>query len=291
MNKTIKRSLIFALLVAVTIGCYDDRSIWEKFDEVEQRLSTLESTVSNLNKDMGSISTVVQALQKNVSVTRVDQTTNGIRITFSDGTVANIQNGDTPFIGDNGNWWVGNTDTGVKAAGVDGITPQIGSNGNWWIGKTDTGVKAAGTDGTTPHIGDNGNWWFGNTDSGVKAVGSDGITPHIGDNGNWWFGNSDSGVSATGSADVTPHIGDNGNWWIGNSDTGVKAAGADGITPRIGDNGNWWIGDSDTGVKASGNGSASDGVTIGVGTIDGVYYWTQTIDGETDCPGKTGSNN
>lgn len=30
--------------------------------------------------------------------------------------------------------------------GADGITPTIGANGNWYIGSTDTGVKAAGTD-------------------------------------------------------------------------------------------------------------------------------------------------
>ena len=27
-----------------------------------------------------------------------------------------------------------------------GVTPHIGENGNWYIGNTDTGVKAAGTD-------------------------------------------------------------------------------------------------------------------------------------------------
>ena len=32
--------------------------------------------------------------------------------------------------------------------GKDGNTPFIGENGNWWIGETDTGVKAAGIDGT-----------------------------------------------------------------------------------------------------------------------------------------------
>ena len=31
--------------------------------------------------------------------------------------------------------------------GEDGLTPFIGSNGNWWIGAADTGVPAAGTDG------------------------------------------------------------------------------------------------------------------------------------------------
>lgn len=30
--------------------------------------------------------------------------------------------------------------------GTDGITPTIGESGNWYIGETDTGVKAAGTD-------------------------------------------------------------------------------------------------------------------------------------------------
>ena len=30
--------------------------------------------------------------------------------------------------------------------GTDGTTPRIGTNGNWYIGDTDTGVKAAGTD-------------------------------------------------------------------------------------------------------------------------------------------------
>lgn len=33
-------------------------------------------------------------------------------------------------------------------SGDDGLTPYIGSNGNWWIGTTDTGVKATGTNGS-----------------------------------------------------------------------------------------------------------------------------------------------
>ena len=31
----------------------------------------------------------------------------------------------------------------VGADGKDGLTPFIGENGNWWIGEKDTGVKAA----------------------------------------------------------------------------------------------------------------------------------------------------
>ena len=123
------------------------------------------------------------------------------------------------------------------AAGSNGTTPQIGKNGNWFIGNKDTKIKAAGTngsDGTTPHIGDNGNWFIGNKDTKIKAAGtngSDGTTPHIGDNGNWFIGNKDTKIKAAGtngSDGTTPHIGDNGNWFIGNKDTKIKAAGANG---------------------------------------------------------------
>lgn len=43
----------------------------------------------------------------------------------------------------------GNVNISVEgAAGEDGITPHIGSNGNWWIGDTDTNVKAQGPAGS-----------------------------------------------------------------------------------------------------------------------------------------------
>ena len=42
------------------------------------------------------------------------------------------------------------------ANGDDGITPHIGVNGNWWIGATDTGVKAEGTIGATGPTGATG---------------------------------------------------------------------------------------------------------------------------------------
>lgn len=51
------------------------------------------------------------------------------------------------YIGENGNWFINNYDTGVKARGDDGITPHIGANGNWYIGETDTQVAAAGPKG------------------------------------------------------------------------------------------------------------------------------------------------
>ena len=103
-------------------------------------------------------------------------------------------------------------------AGPQGKTasaPHIGENGNWWIGDQDTGVSAqgnSGNDGSTPYIGDNGNWWVGDTDTGVSAQGASG------NNGN-------NGNGGDGSDGDTPYIGDNGNWWIGDRDTGYSAEG------------------------------------------------------------------
>ena len=198
----------------------------------------------------------------------------------------NGTNGTTPRIGDNGNWWVGNTDLGLKAQGAqgqkgqdgrdgqngqNGATPRIGDNGNWWVGNTDLGVKAQGTqgqkgqDGATPRIGDNGNWWVGNTDLGVKAQGAQGQKGQDGRNG------QDGRDGQNGRDGAIPSIGDNGNWWVGDQDTGKPARGEqgergipgangrdgnNGFTPYIGNNGNWWVDNRDTGRPARGENGA-----------------------------------
>ena len=87
---------------------------------------------------------------------------------------ASGKDGNTPFIGDNGNWWIGGTDTGVKAAGEKGEKGDTGEKG-------ETG--ASGKDGNTPFIGENGNWWIGGTDTGVKATGEKGEKGDTGANG------------------------------------------------------------------------------------------------------------
>lgn len=60
--------------------------------------------------------------------------------------------------------------------GDDGVTPTIGVNGNWWLDNVDTGYKAVGDNGVSPVIGENGNWWIGELDTGVAAHGKDAPT-------------------------------------------------------------------------------------------------------------------
>ena len=49
--------------------------------------------------------------------------------------------------GDGNDGGNGSENAGTGKDGKDGLTPYIGENGNWWIGDTDTGVRAAAVDG------------------------------------------------------------------------------------------------------------------------------------------------
>ena len=170
-----------------------------------------------------------------------------------------------PYIGENGNWFVNNKDTGIPATGpagqngtngTNGSTPKVGENGNWWIDNVDTGIPATGAagengvDGETPFIGQNGNWWIGDVDTGIVAEGK---TPEItiGSNGNWFINGEDTGLPSKGEDGSKIEIKD-GYWYIDGVYTGVSAAGQDGSTPdiTIGDNGNWFINGEDTGYSA-----------------------------------------
>lgn len=138
-------------------------------------------------------------------------------------------------------------DTGT--AGGDGLTPYIGDNGNWWIGTTDTGVKAqgnTGTDGQAPHIGDNGNWWIGTSDTGVKAQGdkgTDAIAPQVRIN------------TDTNEWEIST---DEGKTW---TTTGVKATGDKGNTGGQGEKGDSMFSSIDNSSEAYLELTLADGVT------------------------------
>ena len=57
------------------------------------------------------------------------------------------QDGETPYIGVNGNWWIGDTDTGVPATGKDGQDGAPGSQG------PEGHQGEPGKDGTSMHTG------------------------------------------------------------------------------------------------------------------------------------------
>ena len=145
------------------------------------------------------------------------------------------------YVKENGAWVLKGNLTGASGQnGQNGTTPHIGANGNWWIGETDTGVAANGTSGvsmTTGHGDPNGDNSDPNNPIAAKEgnvgdtyVDLDTGTVYVKDENGWQVDpNGAAGIHGT-----TPHIGDNGNWWIGDTDTGVSATGPQGQQGQAG---------------------------------------------------------
>ena len=159
-------------------------------------------------------------------------------------------------------------------AGADGQTPYVGTNGNWWIGTTDTGVTAGGRNGTDGATGksayeiakENGCTlseaeWLASLKGADGQNGSNGKSAYeialeaglttAATEAEWL----DSLKGATGAAGQNGRDGKDGKDGVNGKD-GIAGKdgidGKDGDTPFIGTNGNWWIGTTDTGVKAAG---------------------------------------
>lgn len=105
------------------------------------------------------------------------------------------KDGITPHIGDNGNWYLGNTDTGKPSRGATGAKGDAGATGpagpSGPVGPQGPAGPAGapgkdgtnGADGITPSIGDNGNWYLGTTDTGKPSRGEKGDTGEKGEKG------------------------------------------------------------------------------------------------------------
>lgn len=140
-----KRLILLVLVSVFMFSCEDDR--WK------QELENIKTELANQKQ-------LIEALQKNSTITSVEQGDGQYTIKFSNGQSITLSNRKTPIItiGDNGNWYIDGIDTGNPSQGNDGTngdTPsiEIGGNGNWIINGNDTGIKAEGIDGSdAPYI-------------------------------------------------------------------------------------------------------------------------------------------
>ena len=124
-------------------------------------------------------------------------------------------------------------DTGpAGASGTDGITPSIGENGNWYLGTTDTGKPSRGEKGDTgaagttftPSVAADGtlSWTNDGGKTNPDSVNIKGPQGNPGEKGN------PGETGANGADGVTPTIGENGNWYLGTTDTGKPSRGEKG---------------------------------------------------------------
>ena len=191
----------------------------------------------------------------------------------------------TPYIGENGNWWVDSTDLGVQAQGPKGETGEKGETGP----QGETGPKGE-TDQTgihVPYIGENGNWWIGSLDLGVVAQGPKGETGEKGETGP---------QGETGEKGETGPKGETGLPGVSITVVSVEKINSEnfvdtyeiifsdgttttftvtnGQSPYVGENGNWWVGDEDTGIAVYPEKDERENVT------DGLEFISTTICGK-----------
>ena len=185
--------MLCGLLLFSCSDKYDDSALRNDLSDLENRVAKLEELCKQMNTNISSLQKIVDALQDNLSISRVEQISDGYIIHFSDGSTATIKNGknseDAPIIGVkkdtdgiyywtlDGEWLTDEKGNKVKAQGTDGkdgvdgedgtngkdgITPQLKiENGRWMLsmdnGKTWTDIgQATGADGTDGEDGVDG---------------------------------------------------------------------------------------------------------------------------------------
>ena len=204
-------------------GCsdkYDDSALRNDLNDLENRVTKLEELCKQMNTNISSLQKIVEALQDNLSISKVEQISDGYIIHFSDGSTATIKNGknseDAPIIG-------------VKKD-TDGIYYWT-LDGEWLTDEKGNKVKAQGTDGKDGVDGEDGNDGVDGEDGTDGTNGKDGITPQLKiENGRWML-SMDNGKTWTDIGQATGADGKDGEDGADGTD------GEDGVDGKDGTNG------------------------------------------------------
>lgn len=82
-------STIATLFIAAT-SCYDDSELAERVSNAEQKIESLEELYNTLSTNISSLQTIVEALQNDITIEKIDETESGYTIYFSNGKTVQI---------------------------------------------------------------------------------------------------------------------------------------------------------------------------------------------------------
>ena len=207
-------------------------------DLVDAAKAELQAAIDNNKADITAVNTAIANLQNSITALQnakdnyiaadaalKDELEDAIAEAKQEAIDA--AKGYIPYIGTNGNWWIGTADTGVDANGIKGDKGDPGAMGENGVGiaKIEKTSSDGNVDTYTITLTDGTTYTFTVTNGTNGTDGKDGVDGKDGTNGTNGVDGKDG---ADGEDGQTPYIGENGNWWIGDTDTGVKAAGDDG---------------------------------------------------------------
>ena len=166
------RHLVWLTVLCIALaGCkddFDDSELRKQIADLDGRLTSLEKLCAQMNTNISSMQTIVNALQQNDYITGVtpiteEDNTIGYSITFAKNkpiTIYHGENGSTPVIG-------------IKKD-TDGIYYWT-LDGEWLLDISDNKIKAEGTDGESGEAGEEG------------KPGQNGITPVLKIEEGYWY--------------------------------------------------------------------------------------------------------
>ena len=230
-----KKRLFFLYLpyFCLMFGCgenYDDSALTGRVDDLENRVAKLEELCKQMNTNISSLQTLVDALQNKDYITSVvpitkDGKTIGYTISFTQSAPITIYNGQDGKDGQDGK---------PGEDGKDGSTPVIGVkqnadgiyywtlNGDWLTDDSGNKIKAEGRDGQDGEDGKPGQ--DGNDGQDGKPGedgedgqdgkpgedGKDGITPQLKIEDGYWYISYNDGASWTQLGKATGDKGEQG---------------------------------------------------------------------------------
>lgn len=144
-----KKTFTILLSVAMLLGC-------SKYDDLESRVKALEEQNQEINANIESLQKIVNALQENITIKRVQKLSDGYVIHFSDGSTATIKNGDksevvSPLVTVqkdtdgifywtlNGKWLVDGAGKRINAQQNGGVVPMLKFQNEHWVISIDNG--------------------------------------------------------------------------------------------------------------------------------------------------------
>lgn len=174
----------------IVVSCYDDSALWDSVKDHESRISKLEAQCKELNTNITSLKTLVDAYLSADYITDVTPVLEGGEevgyvITFAKNGKITIYHGEDGADGQNGQ---------------DGNAPKLGIkqetdgsyywtlNGEWLLDDNGAKIKAVGEDGAD---GANG------ADGADGTDGTDGITPTLKIEEEYWYISYDGGQTWT----------------------------------------------------------------------------------------------
>ena len=205
---------VFAVLTFASCSDeYDDSIITNRVDNLENRVHKLEELCSQINTNIGSLQTLVNALQDRDYITNVtpitrEEKTLGYTIAFAKSSPITIYHGKD---GENGKDGVDGKDGSTPIIGVQKHTDGIyywTINDEWLLDDNGNKVKAEGTDGKDGTDGTNGS--NGINGSNGKD-GKDGVIPKLKITSGYWSVSYNNGSTWTELGKATGEDGVNGN--------------------------------------------------------------------------------